>query len=117
MPRTRSSCSGNAPASRAFRQVAERVPGVMVTQLGDPDAGTVADAIRHYRQFTGDAHLATRALDLGHATFALAMQHLPDGRDHGCSARSVSAAGRGHGRENNAGVVTALLTPLAALPW
>ena len=36
----------------------------------------------------------------------------PDGRDHGCSARSVNAIARGHGRENHAGMITAVLDPL-----
>lgn len=30
----------------------------------------------------------------------------------GCSARSVSAVARGHGRDNNAGMTTAVLAPL-----
>ena len=53
--------------------------------------------------------LVTRALDLARAYFALARQVYPHGREHGCSARTVSAIARGHGRENNAGVVTAVL--------
>lgn len=63
-------------------------------------------------EITADQALACRALDIGHAYLALAREVLPDGRDHGCAARSVSAVARGHGRENHAGVVTAVLTPL-----
>jgi hypothetical protein len=39
-------------------------------------------------------------------------QEAHHGRDHGCSARSVSAIARGHGCDNNAGVTTAVLAPL-----
>ncbi|MBI1298279.1 hypothetical protein GC175_25375 [bacterium] len=53
--------------------------------------------------------VAVHALDLARATFVLARNHLPDGRDHGCAARTVSAVARGHGRENHAGVVTSVL--------
>jgi hypothetical protein len=59
-----------------------------------------------------DERLAARALDLARAYFALAVEALPSGRRHGCGARSVSAIARGHGRNNNAGVVTAVLAPL-----
>jgi hypothetical protein len=59
-----------------------------------------------------DRNLAARALDLGRTCLSLAREVLPDGRDHGCSARSVSAVARGHGRENHAGVTTAVLAPL-----
>jgi hypothetical protein len=51
----------------------------------------------------------TLALDLGYAYFELARRSYPDGRDHGCSSRSVSAVARGHGRDNNVGVLTGLL--------
>ncbi|MGN6360514.1 MAG: hypothetical protein ACTHNK_09000 [Thermomicrobiales bacterium] len=164
-----------------FRQAAERLLDTLVTALGDPDAGSAADAIRKYRsvtgsdrydavvlaavrplapcawstlaldldfrlptkpegigkrqdmlrwledgqprrhnpilltlaaELTGDAALATRALDSARAYFALARQALPDGRDHGCAARTVNAVARGHGRENHAGVTTAVLQPL-----
>ena len=63
-------------------------------------------------EILGDDALAARALDLARAYFALARQALPDGRDHGCAARTVSAVARGHGRDNHAGVVTAVLGPL-----
>lgn len=59
-----------------------------------------------------DERLATRAIDLARACFTLAVGALPSGRRHGCGARSVSAIARGHGRNNNAGVVTAVLAPL-----
>ena len=56
--------------------------------------------------------VAVHALDLARATFVLARNHLPDGRDHGCAARTVNAVARGHGRENHAGVVTSVLGPM-----
>ncbi len=62
-------------------------------------------------ELSGDENLAIHALDRGRLTFALARHHLPDGRDHGCAARTISAVARGHGRENHAGMVTALLDP------
>jgi len=164
-----------------FLTAAERLLDVIVTQIADPDAGVGSDAIRQYREATGntrydaavlravqafppegvdeigiepvvkrgrkpagigkrsdmpswfedgqprrfnpitltlaaeiegDATLATWALDLGRTYFSLARNVYPDGRDHGCSARSVSAIARGHGRDNNAGVTTAVLAPL-----
>ena len=54
----------------------------------------------------GDATLISAALDRARVTFTLARDHLLDGRDHGCAARTVSAIARGHGRENHAGMVT-----------
>jgi hypothetical protein len=63
-------------------------------------------------EIAGDAGLATRALDMGRTYLALAREVYPDGRAHGCSAQSVSAIARGHGRDNNAGVATAVLAPL-----
>jgi hypothetical protein len=65
-------------------------------------------------EISGDERLATHALDLARTYFALARQAFPDGRDHGCSARSVSAVARGHGRDNHAGMTTAVLGPLRA---
>jgi hypothetical protein len=53
--------------------------------------------------------LAIHALDRARVTLALARQAFPDGRDHGCAARTVSAIARGHGRENHAGMITAVL--------
>jgi hypothetical protein len=61
---------------------------------------------------TTDGALATRAMDLARTYFALAMDVLPDGRHHGCAANTVSAVARGHGRENHAGMITAVLAPL-----
>lgn len=58
-----------------------------------------------------DHRLATRAVDLARAYFALSVKLLPDGRDHGCAARTVSAVARGHGRNNHAGMTTAVLLP------
>ena len=63
-------------------------------------------------EIKNDARLATAALDLGRVYLELSRQALPDGRNHGCAARSVSAVARGHGRENHAGVTTAVLKPL-----
>ena len=59
-----------------------------------------------------DQELATRAVDLARTYFALATRVFPDGRDHGCAARSVSAVARGHGRDNDTGMVTAVLAPM-----
>ncbi|MFP4106294.1 MAG: hypothetical protein ACLFVU_09410 [Phycisphaerae bacterium] len=66
-------------------------------------------------EIRGDSGLALEALDLARAQFELACRVYPCGRHHGCSSRTVSAIARGHGRENNAGVVTAVLEPLLAL--
>ncbi len=63
-------------------------------------------------EITLDQDLATRAVDIARAYFHLARKVYPHGREHGCSARSVSAIARGHGRDNNAGVVTAVLAPI-----
>jgi hypothetical protein len=178
-----------ATGENRFRLAAERLLDALVTQLGDPDAGVVAGAIRDYRRATGDDRydravltavaaldpwgwdtltldldarplalpggakrpaglgkredmlfwredggprrhsplllalaaeltddrsLATRGLDFARSYFAIARAALPDGRDHGCSSRSVSAIARGNGRENHAGMVTAVLAPLDA---
>jgi len=62
-----------------------------------------------------DPAWAIRSLDRGRAYLQLARQAFPDGRDHGCSSRSVSAVARGHGRDNHAGILTAVLAPLAAV--
>ena len=62
-------------------------------------------------EMEGDEAKCIAAVDLARAYFNLARQVYPDGRDHGCSARSVSAVARGHGRDNNAGMVTAVLSP------
>lgn len=66
-------------------------------------------------EITGDSALQTRAVDLARAYFLLARAAFPDGREHGCSARSVSAIARGHGRENHAGMTTAVLGPALGL--
>ena len=62
-------------------------------------------------EIEGDSALQARAVDLARTYFLLARAAFPDGRDHGCSARSVSAVARGHGRENHAGMTTAVLGP------
>lgn len=64
-------------------------------------------------EIAGDTALATAAVDLARVYLALARRAFPDGRDHGCAAQSVSAVARGHGRENHAGVLTAVLGPVA----
>jgi hypothetical protein len=56
--------------------------------------------------------LARQAMDLGQAYLRLARQALPGDCRHACGANSVAAVARGHGRENNAGVVTGVLQPL-----
>ena len=63
-------------------------------------------------EISGDEALATQSVDLARAHFLLARRVYPHGRHHGCSARTVSAIARGHGRENNAGMVTGVLAPL-----
>jgi len=64
-------------------------------------------------ELTGDERLAREAADLARSYFRLARMVYPDGREHGCSARTVNAVVRGHGRENNAGMITAVFQPLA----
>ncbi len=59
-----------------------------------------------------DPELATIAADLATTYFRHAVNLMPDGRDHGCAARSVSAIARGHGRNNHAGMTTAVLLPV-----
>lgn len=60
-------------------------------------------------EISGDEKQATVAVDLARAHFLLARRAFPDGREHGCAARTVSAVARGHGRENHAGMTTAVL--------
>lgn len=67
-------------------------------------------------EISGDKALATVAVDLARAYFRLARGAFPDGRDHGCAARTVSAVARGHGRENHAGMTTAVLEPAIKFP-
>lgn len=63
-------------------------------------------------EVTEDHELATCVLDMGFGYFRLARQVLLDGRGKTSSSRTVSAVARGGGRENHAGVVTAVLKPL-----
>ena len=63
-------------------------------------------------EISGDASLGAIALDIGRAYFVLGRKAFSDGRKHGCSSRSVSAVARGHGRDNHAGVTTAVLGPI-----
>jgi hypothetical protein len=171
-----------------YGRAAAALVGALTSELGDPDAGAAAAAIRDYRTATGDTQydaallaavagqdarstrtlslepkvsrdrrpdgvgkrtdmpvwfedrqarrhnpttlavaawisgdeaLATTALDQAWAYLHLARAAFTDGREHGCSARSVSAVARGHGRDNNTGVLTGVLATLAphgALP-
>lgn len=62
-------------------------------------------------EISGDEALAIQAVDMARTHFLLARQAFPHGRDHGCAARTVSAIARGHGRENHAGMTTAVLGP------
>jgi len=63
-------------------------------------------------EITGDEILATQAVDIARTYFRLARKVYPSGRDHGCSSRSISAVCRGHGRDNHAGMTTAVLSPI-----
>jgi hypothetical protein len=63
-------------------------------------------------EISDDNRGAIRALDLARTTFTLAREAFVDGRNHGCAARTVSAIARGHGRENHAGMITAVLGPM-----
>lgn len=63
-------------------------------------------------EISGDEELAVWAVDVARAYFSLARKVYPHGREHGCSAATVSAIARGHGRDNNTGVVTSVLAPL-----
>lgn len=63
-------------------------------------------------EIRNDSVLATHAIDLAHAHLQLAIAQFSSGREHGCGARSVSAVARGHGRENNAGIITAVVEPI-----
>jgi len=60
-----------------------------------------------------DKTLAAEALDLARTYFRLGCENLSDGRDHGCAANTVNAVARGHGRENKAGMTTAVLATIA----
>ncbi|QDY70654.1 hypothetical protein [Qingshengfaniella alkalisoli] len=66
-------------------------------------------------EISGDQLLARRSVEIARTYFRLATEAYPDGRDHGCSGCSVSAIARGHGRDNNAGVVSAVLEPMLSL--
>ncbi|MCK5801865.1 MAG: hypothetical protein KAI66_03485 [Lentisphaeria bacterium] len=59
-----------------------------------------------------DEALAVTAMDLAHTRFLAARRALAGNLHHGCAANTVSAIARGHGRENNAGMATAVLAPL-----
>lgn len=65
-------------------------------------------------ELLGDESIAIRAVDMARAMFMLSWEAfpVPVELDHGCSAGSVGAVARGHGRDNNAGVITAVLEPL-----
>jgi hypothetical protein len=63
-------------------------------------------------EWTDDRDLATAAVDIARTAFALGRETLHGNRHHGCAANTDSALARGHGRENNAGLVTAVLAPM-----
>ncbi|MBT5872748.1 MAG: hypothetical protein HOH43_04965 [Candidatus Latescibacteria bacterium] len=63
-------------------------------------------------EINDDETMATQAVDLARSYFNLSRRVFPDGRSHGCAAQSVSAVARGHGRDNNAGMITAVLDPI-----
>lgn len=66
-------------------------------------------------EITTDPAYAMAAEMLAVARLRLARQVYPDGREHGCSARSVAAVARGHGRNWGAGDVSGVLgSPAAA---
>lgn len=65
-------------------------------------------------EINDDEAMATQAVDLARSYFNLSRRVFPDGRSHGCAAQSVSAVARGHGRDNNAGMITAVLDPVKA---
>lgn len=66
-------------------------------------------------EITADAELATRALDLAHTYFQLAVDTMQDGRNHGCAANTINAVARGHGRDAGCGMSTAVLAPTLQL--
>ncbi len=63
-------------------------------------------------EIKNDEQLALRALDIGRTYFELGRETFDHGHQHGCGSKTVSAIARGNGRENNSGVVTAVLEPL-----
>jgi len=63
-------------------------------------------------EIADDEALAAWSVDLARTYFRLALTMLPDGRHHGCAAKTVNAVARGHGRNNHAGMTTAVLLPL-----
>lgn len=62
-----------------------------------------------------DKKLAAQAVNLASSYLQLAIEVYPSGRHHGCCATSVSAIARGHGREDNFGMVTAVLDPIMSI--
>lgn len=63
-------------------------------------------------EITDDQYIATSAVNLAHTYFALATRTMPDGREHGCAATTVSAVACGHGRDNHVGMTTGVLQPI-----
>lgn len=63
-------------------------------------------------EITSDTDLAKCSVDLARTYFQAAKEVLTDGRDHGCAAGTISAIARGHGRNNHAGMATAVLAPI-----
>ncbi|MFW6309338.1 MAG: hypothetical protein ACOC1S_04905 [bacterium] len=65
-------------------------------------------------EIKSDEKLAIRAVDIARTYFELAKKVFPHGHTHGCSSTSIGSIGRGSGRENNSGVITAVLEPVLA---
>lgn len=59
-----------------------------------------------------DQALAARAVQFAQVYLNLARRMLPHGREHGCMGTSVSSVARGHGRDNHAGMSTAVFKPI-----
>lgn len=63
-------------------------------------------------EISRNERLAASAIELACGYLVLARKALADGHMDAASARTVSAVLRGHGRDNNAGMLTAVLLPL-----
>jgi hypothetical protein len=78
-----------------------------------PDRGLSPAALVLAYWLEDEEWLAARALAKTAARLRLARMNLADGRRHGCSANTVSAVVRGHGRAAGIGSVTGALYPAA----
>ncbi len=63
-------------------------------------------------EITHDRDLAARAVQLACIYMKLARQNFSHGREHGCKGSTVSSVARGHGRDNHAGMTTAVFQPI-----